>query len=65
MTAEVFAQTVAQNDALPAVEDTEKHPLQNKWTLRFDRPTGRTNEMNWADSLKEIITFATVEDFWG
>jgi len=41
-----------------------KHPLQNKWTLWFTKPSsGRVD--NWNDLLKEVITFDSVEEFWG
>ncbi|RDA93255.1 hypothetical protein CP533_6517 [Ophiocordyceps camponoti-saundersi (nom. inval.)] len=41
-----------------------KHPLQNKWTLWFTKPpTGKGD--NWNDLLKEVITFNSVEEFWG
>ncbi|KAI8816696.1 putative eukaryotic initiation factor 4E [Fimicolochytrium jonesii] len=42
-----------------------KHPLQNRWTLWFDNPQKRTGMHNWEKSLKNLITFDTVEDFWG
>ncbi|KAJ3003156.1 hypothetical protein HKX48_001926 [Thoreauomyces humboldtii] len=42
-----------------------KHPLQNSWTLWFDNPQKRTGPQNWEKSLKNLITFDTVEDFWG
>ncbi|KAI8914954.1 translation initiation factor eIF 4e-like domain-containing protein [Powellomyces hirtus] len=42
-----------------------KHPLQNRWTLWFDNPQKRTGLHNWEKSLKNLITFDTVEDFWG
>ncbi|KAJ1983544.1 eukaryotic translation initiation factor 4E [Dimargaris cristalligena] len=42
-----------------------KHPLQNAWTLWYDNPTKRTNTNTWSQNLREIITFSTVEDFWG
>lgn len=44
-----------------------KHPLQNKWTLWFDNPSnsqGRVDQKSWADQLKKVVTFDTVEDFW-
>jgi len=41
-----------------------KHPLQNSWTLWYDNPGKRTNPNSWADHLKKITTFDTVEDFW-
>ena len=41
-----------------------KHPLQHQWTLWFTKPpTGRGD--NWNDLLKEVITFDSVEEFWG
>ncbi|KAF9349441.1 eukaryotic translation initiation factor 4E, partial [Mortierella sp. NVP85] len=42
-----------------------KHPLHNPWTLWFDNPPKKSNEKNWEQSLKELITIDTVEDFWG
>ncbi|KAG0228129.1 eukaryotic translation initiation factor 4E [Actinomortierella wolfii] len=42
-----------------------KHPLNNAWTLWFDNPGKKANDRNWMQSLKELITFDTVEDFWG
>lgn len=42
-----------------------KHPLMHKWTLWFTKPsTGRGGE-NWNDLLKQVITFSSVEEFWG
>ncbi|KAI1432176.1 translation initiation factor eIF 4e-like domain-containing protein [Xylaria sp. CBS 124048] len=41
-----------------------KHPLQNKWTLWFTKPSSGKGD-NWTDLLKEVITFNSVEEFWG
>ncbi|KAI1296222.1 translation initiation factor eIF 4e-like domain-containing protein [Xylaria venustula] len=41
-----------------------KHPLQHKWTLWFTKPSSGKGD-NWNDLLKEVITFDTVEEFWG
>lgn len=41
-----------------------KHPLQNKWTLWFTKPPSGKGD-NWNDLLKQIITFNSVEEFWG
>ncbi|KAI5467539.1 translation initiation factor eIF 4e-like domain-containing protein [Mariannaea sp. PMI_226] len=41
-----------------------KHPLQNKWTLWFTKPPIGKGD-NWNDLLKEVITFDSVEEFWG
>ncbi|KAG6089138.1 hypothetical protein E4U30_002875 [Claviceps sp. LM220 group G6] len=41
-----------------------KHPLQSKWTLWFTKPPSGKGD-NWNDLLKEVITFDSVEEFWG
>jgi len=41
-----------------------KHPLMHTWTLWFTKPpSGKDN--NWSDLLKEVISFDSVEEFWG
>ncbi|MCJ1224790.1 eukaryotic translation initiation factor 4E [Toensbergia leucococca] len=41
-----------------------KHPLMHEWTLWFTKPpTGKGD--NWSDLLKEVVTFDSVEEFWG
>lgn len=45
-------------------EFTAKHPLNNKWTLWYTKPQVARNE-NWHDLLKPVITFSSVEEFWG
>lgn len=41
-----------------------KHPLMHKWTLWFTKPsTGKAD--NWNELLKKVITFSSVEEFWG
>ena len=43
-----------------------KHPLMNTWTLWFTKtPTSTGPKESWADLLKEVITFDSVEEFWG
>jgi translation initiation factor 4E len=43
-----------------------KHPLMNTWTLWFTKtPTATGPKESWADLLKEVITFDSVEEFWG
>jgi len=44
---------------------TVKHPLMNKWTLWFTKPSTARGGDNWADSLKKVVTFDSVEEFWG
>ena len=40
-----------------------KHQLQNKWTLWFTKPP--SGKQDWNELLKEVITFDSVEQFWG
>ncbi|KAG0006609.1 eukaryotic translation initiation factor 4E [Modicella reniformis] len=42
-----------------------KHPLHNSWTFWFDNPGKKSTVSTWEQSLKELITIDTVEDFWG
>ncbi|ODQ81200.1 hypothetical protein BABINDRAFT_165900 [Babjeviella inositovora NRRL Y-12698] len=41
-----------------------KHPLNTRWTLWYTKPPVDQNE-SWGDLLKPVITFSTVEEFWG
>ncbi|KAF1810498.1 eukaryotic translation initiation factor 4E [Eremomyces bilateralis CBS 781.70] len=41
-----------------------KHPLMNTWTLWFTKPPSGKGD-NWNELLKEVITFGSVEEFWG
>lgn len=41
-----------------------KHPLMNKWTLWYTKPPSGKGE-NWNDMLKKVVTFDSVEEFWG
>ncbi|KAF8000718.1 hypothetical protein HF325_004507 [Metschnikowia pulcherrima] len=43
---------------------TAKHPLNSKWTLWYTKPQVNKSE-TWSDLLKPVITFDTVEEFWG
>ncbi|QPG75349.1 hypothetical protein FOA43_002702 [Brettanomyces nanus] len=45
-------------------EFTVKHPLNSKWTLWYTKPAVDNSE-SWADLLKPIVSFNTVEEFWG
>jgi len=42
-----------------------KHPLMNTWTLWFTKPPSGKGESSWNDLLKEVVTFDSVEEFWG
>ncbi|KAL8359923.1 hypothetical protein RB598_008324 [Gaeumannomyces tritici] len=42
-----------------------KHPLMHNWTLWFTKPPSGKGDNNWNDLLKEVITFNSVEEFWG
>jgi translation initiation factor 4E len=61
--------TEIANKKITALEDAEnynvKHPLQKSWTLWYDCPDKKANVKNWDEQLKNLVTFDTVEDFWG
>lgn len=40
-----------------------KHQLQHKWTLWFTKPP--SGKQDWHELLKEVISFDSVEEFWG
>ncbi|KAK5728913.1 eukaryotic translation initiation factor 4E [Elasticomyces elasticus] len=40
-----------------------KHALQNAWTLWFTKPP--SGKQDWNELLKEVISFDSVEEFWG
>lgn len=41
-----------------------KHPLMNQWSLWFTKPPSGKGD-NWNDLLKEVVSFDSVEEFWG
>lgn len=55
-------------DAITVFHDPEnfnvKHPLMHHWTLWFTKPPSG-KDINWNDLLKEVVTFSSVEEFWG
>jgi translation initiation factor 4E len=53
-------QTVIENNT----DFNVKHPLNCSWTLWYTKPQTSKTE-SWADLLKPVITFSTVEEFWG
>ncbi len=40
-----------------------KHQLQHTWTLWFTKPP--SGKQDWNELLKEVISFDSVEEFWG
>lgn len=40
-----------------------KHQLQHTWTLWFTKPP--SGKQDWHELLKEVISFDSVEEFWG
>ncbi|KAJ3350374.1 Eukaryotic translation initiation factor 4E type 2 [Allomyces javanicus] len=40
------------------------HPLHDKWVLYYNGPS-KDKSANWEDLVKRVMTFDTVEDFWG
>lgn len=57
-----------EKDEVTVLENGEefnvKHPLNSKWTLWYTKPPVDQNE-SWADLLKPVVSFNTVEEFWG
>lgn len=45
-------------------EKPEVHRLGHKWTLWYDNPNGKQRMNLYGQTLKPILTFDTVEDFW-
>lgn len=51
---------------LSSAENIElKHPLNTKWTLWYTKPASPDAKESWSDLLRPVITFGTVEEFWG
>lgn len=48
----------------PSLVDS-KHPLNTSWTLWYTKPPSQDSNESWSDLLKPVITFSTVEEFWG
>jgi translation initiation factor 4E len=50
--------------SVPAYDYSKVHPLHNQWTLWYNNPAkkGKDQKPDW--SVKKIIDFETVEDFW-
>ncbi|CAM9568239.1 unnamed protein product [Scytosiphon promiscuus] len=44
--------------------DVARHPLQHKWALWYDNAKLKAATETWADNLKHILAFDTIEDFW-
>lgn len=43
---------------------SQQHPLNSRWTLWYTKPK-TSNSETWADLLKPVISFSTIEEFWG
>lgn len=54
----------ADTTILSDKEFTVKHPLNSEWTLWYTKPPSDPKE-SWADLLKPVINFSSVEEFWG
>lgn len=62
--AETATEQTNTDQQLQAVVDPEcliKHPLQFTWTLWYQE---MDRSKNWEDTLNEVTSFSTVEDFW-
>ena len=43
---------------------SKKHPLEYRWTLWFDNPQQKQSTTKYGQTLRQVFTFDTVEDFW-
>jgi hypothetical protein len=66
-----MAQDSIANDENRGAEEVEiepdfskKHPLNCRWTLWFDNPSGKQTMNKYGQTLRAVYTFDTVEDFW-
>ena len=48
----------------PPPPNPSSTPLHGSWTYWFDNPKNAPPGSDWADNLKALATFRTVEDFW-
>jgi len=48
------------------LDPEQYHPLEDTWTLWFQKQheNGNTSALSWLEGLKEVMSFATVEEFW-
>jgi hypothetical protein len=60
----VVAENNNAQDPTFQLDYSVKHPLHSTWTLWFDNPGRKNSAQNWAQNLKEVFSFSTVEDFW-
>jgi len=49
--------------SIPDSPSMQKHPLAHSWTMWYDSPS-TTNNHDWKLSVKKIVSFQYVEDFW-
>ena len=58
------ARRPAEGDS--AAPASDKHPLENKWTLWHDpgQQGGKTHQHDYGQQMDRVYTFDTVEDFW-
>lgn len=57
-------ESTASGTILTTKELTHYHKLNGRWTLWYTKPPVDKNE-SWADLLKSVVSFTTVEEFWG
>ncbi|KAI9219994.1 translation initiation factor eIF 4e-like domain-containing protein [Blastocladiella britannica] len=50
-------------DADQHLDHQEHHPLHSRWTLSYNGPI--KNKKDWNANVKNVMTFGTVEEFWG
>lgn len=57
------------NEDVTVLSDTTnfnvKHPLYSPWTLWFDSASKQDKAKSWEEALSKVISFQSVEEFWG
>ncbi len=42
----------------------KRHPLEYRWTLWFDNPQQKQSTTKYGQTLRQVFTFDSVEEFW-
>jgi translation initiation factor 4E len=62
------ANNMEEGEVSPAKEIepdfSRKHPLEHRWTLWFDNPSGKQTLSKFGQGLRAVYSFDSVEDFW-
>lgn len=60
----VNADDVSPTVLNPSVDFSVIHPLSSSWTMWYIKPP-TAGKGDWSDLLTEVVTFSSIEEFWG